>query len=149
VWKATPSTNQLAQITRQGGYAPRVSADGKTLYYSKHPTLPGIWKVPIDGGDESVVFTRMDPERWGLWTAAREGIYFIDCPVSGLAPPPALKLFRFADRKITTVALLPGPAVITGALSLAASPDSRALLVPALDQDSSDIVDVLSYRAIN
>jgi Tol biopolymer transport system component/DNA-binding winged helix-turn-helix (wHTH) protein len=146
IWRISAEGNTIQQVTRQGGYAPRLSQDGQTIYYSKHPTLPGIWSVPVAGGPESLVFAGIPPERSGLWAVGGKGIYYVDDPPSGLTPLSAIKFFDFSLRTTSLIATSPGTTVVNGGFSIAVSPDIQSLLIPELDQGSSDIVLMQNYR---
>jgi hypothetical protein len=37
-------------VTRDGGFAPLESPDGKVLYYVKSQTATSLWKIPLQGG---------------------------------------------------------------------------------------------------
>ena len=41
------------QVTNHGGYAAFESLDGKFLYYTKYQAVPGIWRIPTSGGEET------------------------------------------------------------------------------------------------
>src|SRR5260370_24180760 len=57
VWRMPAGGGAAEQITRFGGCHPRLSADGKTLYYMKQAGVPvtSVWKVPAEGGEELLV----------------------------------------------------------------------------------------------
>ena len=63
IWEAAIDGSAAAQITRQGGFAPQPSGDGRFIYYAKGRTQPGLWRVPARGGDEQVVIPELPP--WG------------------------------------------------------------------------------------
>ena len=69
------------QVTRHGGFTSFESADGKFLYYSKGP--PGVWRVPVDGGEETLILDIPHAGGWGAWTVVDDGIYFINTAVKG------------------------------------------------------------------
>ena len=60
------------QVTRNGGWRSHESFDGKTLYYQKLD-LPGLFRMPVDGGTEERIADVQPPEDWQL---APEGIYY-------------------------------------------------------------------------
>jgi len=68
--------------------------DGQYLYYSKYGQPPGIWRMPVTGGEEPVrelqTLTHRD------WDAANGGIYFVDAQSA-----PVLKFFRFDTGRVT------------------------------------------------
>ena len=129
------------QVTRQGGFAAFESPDGATLYYTKYG-LPGLWKMPVAGGEETFVFDLIKPEFWGYWALAEDGVYFLNPDVK---PRPAMQFFSFTTHRVTQIAVLqkdPDP----GAPGLAVSPDRRWLLCNQIDQSESDIVLVENFR---
>ena len=128
------------QITRHGGYGAFASADGKFLYYTKYPAIPGIWRMPTSGGKETLVVPGVEPEFWGYWAVLERGIYYLDTSVK-----PAIAFFDFTSRQVTRLFELDfRPArEVTG---LAASPDARTILYTQLDALTRDIVLVDNFR---
>ena len=60
IWKAPDASGNQAdavQVTRNGGLVPRVSVDGKFIYYAKGHIPSEVWKVPVNGGTEIRVVT--------------------------------------------------------------------------------------------
>jgi len=55
VWKAPATGGAAVQITRGGGFHAIESPDGQFLYYAKSPSDPGLWRVPLSGGNEEPV----------------------------------------------------------------------------------------------
>jgi Tol biopolymer transport system component/DNA-binding winged helix-turn-helix (wHTH) protein len=148
IWRvAAAGGGTPEQVTQEGGYAGRFSPDGKTLFYSKHQSLPGVWSVPVAGGAELLTMPGMRPERWGLWTVSPGGIYFVDDDGAlGLNHPAQVKFYSFSDHVITSIVPLPNPIALAGFLTLTLSPDRRSLLLPLVDRSASDIVLVDRYR---
>jgi serine/threonine protein kinase/Tol biopolymer transport system component len=148
IWKIPAKGGDAVQVTHQGGMMPRVSADGKYVYYFRdNPN--SIHKIPIEGGDETLVLPLpKGGEGLGLnyWTLGERGIYFID---PGAKPRPAIKLFNFETQKMTHLGVIAkerrnpsfGPA-----LRLAVSPDEQWLLYVQFDQCGSDIMLVENFR---
>ena len=61
---------------------PRVSPDGKYVYYAKLTAIPtSIWKAPIDGGAEVEVLDASHGV--DQFAVARKGIYFTPEPMLG------------------------------------------------------------------
>ncbi|MBL8216939.1 MAG: PD40 domain-containing protein [Bryobacterales bacterium] len=89
IWKMPSNGGAAVQITRQVGREALESPDGRTLYYHGGPER-GIWRVPVDDGEESPVpeLAPMPPSRY--WTVTSRGIYF--APLS-----TGSREFRFFD----------------------------------------------------
>ena len=87
------------QVTKQGGAGPFESPDGKTVYYEKGKgEVPGLWKVPVEGGEETLVLEQLGAADWLSWGLTTEGIYFYH------ASTKAIEFFSFATHKTTQIA---------------------------------------------
>jgi Tol biopolymer transport system component len=135
VWKEPAGGGQAVQVTKKGGNNPFESPDGKTLYYAKD-TKPGIWKVPVEGGEETQVLDQLALNYQYGWGVTADGIYFYN------AKTKAIEFFSFATRRITPIAKAENEP-LTG---LAVSPDGRWILSDHLDQDASNIMLVENFR---
>jgi Tol biopolymer transport system component/DNA-binding winged helix-turn-helix (wHTH) protein len=136
IWKMPSRGGQAIQITHNGGFEGFETEDGKYLLYVKGRETPGIWRIPVGGGEESLVTAADQIGYWRCWRVAHGGIYFATA-----APPagPRLEFFSFSSGKtetITTLSKAPD-ATIPG---LAVSPEGRRLLLAQYDQDGSNII---------
>jgi Tol biopolymer transport system component/DNA-binding winged helix-turn-helix (wHTH) protein len=140
VWKM-PSTGEPAvQVTRHGGFAALESPDGKFLYYAKGLTVPGLWRIPTDGGEESEIISSLEPGYWGYWAVVENGIYYLD-----MKAKPGIDFFDLTTHRTKRVFDLENrPA--SGAPGLAVSPDRRSILYTQLDALNSDIILVENFR---
>jgi Tol biopolymer transport system component len=141
VFKVRTEGGTPVQITKKGGYRPRVSLDGRRVY---HMAWSGeIWSASVDGGDERPVAGM--PARSGKWYAdwapTDSGIYFID----GDPPRPGIHFLDFATAKVRRLADIPGRPEIGGG-GLALSPDGRSLLFSQVDEIASDIMLIEGFR---
>jgi Tol biopolymer transport system component/tRNA A-37 threonylcarbamoyl transferase component Bud32 len=102
LYRMTASGGETTQITRKGGVACMASLDGKWIYYSKRGASIGMWKVPVDGGEETPVQAIGELNTIHGFTVTASGIYFagVRDPASGAVP---LKFYRFADNKVMEV----------------------------------------------
>jgi Tol biopolymer transport system component len=122
VWKVPSEGGAAMQVTQHGGFESSESADGRFLYYVKLD-VPGIWKIPLQGGEETRIVDKGQP---GLWAVLARGLYFID-----LSPPggPAVEFFDFTTQRRTQVVALPKDTRIdTVNPAFAVSPDARSIL---------------------
>ena len=142
VWKVRATGGDLVQVTKQGGYIAFEAPDGKAIYYGKGVTTPGIWKVPVDGGDEvPVLELNKVAGFWCNWAVANQGIYYIKPePKSGMA----IEFFSFATRKKSTVALL--GKVHVEWFGFGVSPDEKQAMYTLVDQEGSDIMLVENFQ---
>ena len=142
VWKAPASGGAARQVTTQGGFAAFESSDGKYLYYAKFDAA-GVWRMPTEGGEESLVVDRPKPREWGYWAVADRGIYFINSESKPLA---TIEFFSFETNRVTRIATIEKEPINT-ASNLAISPDGRWLLYTQLDRSDSDIMLVQNLTA--
>jgi hypothetical protein len=136
VWKAPAEGGPKTQVTQGGGFAAFESPDGKYLYYAKGRSLPGLWRMPANGGEEELVLGELKPGYWGYFAVAAEGIYFggPDGPSRGV-----IEFFRLRDRRLRRLASLEKPLSVADS-GFALAPDGRALLYAQIDQSGSDIM---------
>jgi Tol biopolymer transport system component len=116
---------QVWMIPSHGGA--RESPDSKFVYYVKEFRIgadgPGIWKIPIGGGEETRL---LDQGVSGLWAVASRGIYFVVPSSSG---GPSVEFFDFSTQRITQITVLPEDTRLdTVDPALAVSPDARTIL---------------------
>lgn len=136
IWKAPAEGGLAVQVTRKGGFEGFESPDGKFFYYAKGRGVPGIWKVPVEGGEEALIPELSTAGYWRYWEVTDRGIYFVPQEV---LPHPAIKFFDFATRRVSHV-YTPEKPPFTGPGGLAISPDGRWILYASVDQVNSDIM---------
>lgn len=140
VWKTPSVGGQAIQVTHAGGYGGFESSDGKYFYYAKGSTVPGIWRIPTKGGEETEVVASLEPGYWGYWALAEGGIYYLDT-----AEIPGMNFFDFMTRRTARVFDLESPPA-REATGIALSPDGKTMLYTQLDALSRDIFLVDYYR---
>jgi eukaryotic-like serine/threonine-protein kinase len=142
IWKMASAGGPAVQVTTLGGFDNIESPDGKFLYYAKGRGEPGIWRIPVGGGEGTPVLDEHRAGFWRQWAVTEQGIFFITAETPNR---PVIEFFNFASRKISPVLTLdkPLPDTISG---LAVSPDGRRLIWTQLDQVSSDITLMQNFR---
>ena len=126
--------------TKGGGEEAFESADGKFVYWAKLG-VTGIWRVPVEGGEESQV---LDVPTENLWMLTDQGIYFFDLknPVE-----PALKFYSFTAGKTTLLRQFPKDTRVDEiSTALSVSPDGRWILYTQLDQSGSNLMLVENFE---
>lgn len=127
LWKTQVNGGTPIQVTTNGGVFAAESADGRFLYYAKYET-PGVWKMPLNGGEEIRILDQPAGESWWNWALAPNGIYFFG-PNSGTKS--GVNFLDFASgKKVTLLAAVDRPSV-----GLAVSPDGRSILYVQNDQE--------------
>ncbi|MDQ1407139.1 MAG: hypothetical protein QOG55_2768 [Acidobacteriaceae bacterium] len=140
VWKMPSTGGSAVQVTRHGGFAGFESPDGRFLYYAKGLIVPGLWRIPTDGGDEVELISSLEAGHWGYWAVVENGIYYLDTTTK-----PGIAFFNIGTRRSTRVFDLENrPA--RQAPGLAVSPDNKTILYTQWDASDSDIVLVENFR---
>jgi Tol biopolymer transport system component len=140
VWKMPSTGGTAVQVTHHGGFAAFESPDGRFLYYAKGLGVPGLWRIPTNGGEEIEVLSSLDAALWGYWAVVENGIYYLDTTAK-----PGINFFDTARHRTARVFDLENrPA--WGAPGLAISPDKKTILYSQLDVLSSDIILVENFR---
>jgi Tol biopolymer transport system component len=142
VWKIPVQGGAAIQVTHQGGFAPLASPDGKFVYYAKGRDLPGIWRVPVDGGEEKKILEGPPPTAWGYFSVTEKGIYFADNPNHA---NPGVYFFDFKTEKSSLVIAL-DPFGSEGAPGMSISPDGRYVLYTALAQPTVNVMLVDNFH---
>jgi Tol biopolymer transport system component/predicted Ser/Thr protein kinase len=137
VWKLSAEGGSAVQVTRKGGREAFEAPDGRFLYYTKFG-VAGIWRVPVDGGEETQV---LDRGLQSYWTLTSQGIY-----VRTWKPPlaPVIELYSFATGRLARVAELAKGKDYS--LGLSVSPDDKWILYTQLDRVDSDLMLVENFR---
>jgi len=140
LWKKpAEGRGEPVQVTRQGGREGFESLDGSFIYYTKGFGVAGVWKLPVAGGDETLVCA--DPVQ-GLWAMIDKGLYFVNLNAT---PHPTIEFFNYATKRSTKVATVEKDLQLVYP-SLAVSPDGRSLLYVQTDSLESDIMVVENFH---
>ena len=139
IWKVPAAGGEPVQVTRNGGLESFESADARFLYYTKQGRKGGLWRRPLEGGEETFV-----PELAGVanryWEISPQGIYFV-----APSQTPVLALFRFVDGGVTRVVDLPmQPSPVHRGLTI--SPDGRSFLYMQADVATSNLMVVGNFH---
>jgi sugar lactone lactonase YvrE len=113
------------------------SADGRSLYYSKFEE-PGLWKVPLSGGEETRVLFPVGETEWYNWALDRNGVYVLKHRAKG----SGVDFFEFATGKTTTISTSdkqPG-------VGLALAADGKTILYAETELEDANIMLVKNFR---
>ena len=143
IWRMPSQGGPAQQVTRQGGFHGVESPDGKYLYYTRSHSEPGLWRVPLAGGDETPVLPSLRGTFWGYWGVTERGIYYLDrqdAEAHGIRY--FLRLFDPASKGDREVMEMPRRPYNSG---LSISPDGRSCLYTQVDRSDTDIM-LVDYR---
>ena len=102
VWKVPVDSGRAVQVTPHGGIDPVESSDGRYVYYPKVTEATGLWRMPVEGGEEELVLDRFEKKYHHdlVWGVADTGIYFIEPEGKSGA---ALEFYSFRTKRVTRV----------------------------------------------
>lgn len=144
VWKRTVGGGNPVQVTKKGGFAALESPDGKFIYYTKFEDA-GIWRVPVDGGEEVKVVDEPPGNYWGYFAVGPDGLYYLGDTGTSAKHRPGFKFFDFATRKITVMGdMEKNP--YQAAPGLSVSPDGEYLLYVQLDDARTNLMLAENFR---
>jgi Tol biopolymer transport system component len=158
LWKVSPEGGDAVQLTRDGTtsafeprdtwyhYAAQImldggtpafeSRDGRYVYYHKGRGGSGLWRIPVEGGEEELVWDEAGADFGGRWVLADDGVYF----ATRVGDQAVIEFYSFMTRTRTKVASVPQ---VDG---LALSPDGRRLLYRTVERRDYNIFLVENVR---
>jgi len=141
VWKHSLDTGTDVQLTSQGGFDPIELIDGKTIYYTRFYEA-GLWKIPVDGGPETLVIPgRPQVGFWGHFAVSRTGLYFLDADAQ---PRPTINFYNLATQRISPVLTLDEhPNRLQPSLSV--TEDGKSLFFTQYDRQS--VIKMMEFTA--
>ena len=142
IWRMPAGGGPSVQVTRGGGYAAQESWDARHLYYSKASAGGGLWRVPVEGGEEDQVFSPQ-PRDWTEWTLSPAGIYWGATGGSFWREDYAIHFFDFQSGRSQTLFRKVGPFVT---LFPAVSPDEKWILYTESPMVQSELMLVENFR---
>jgi hypothetical protein len=125
-------------VVRNGGFAAHEASDGKYLYYAKGIDDPSIWRVPVEGGQESAVSPAIRPLTPGTRALVSTGVVFVE---AGMNDGPTVSLYDFSTQRVRHLRTLEkSPSSIT------VTRDARSILFDQPSQEESYIVVLENFR---
>jgi Tol biopolymer transport system component/DNA-binding winged helix-turn-helix (wHTH) protein len=140
LWRVPFQGGSPLQVTRSGGVYATESSDGRYLYYSKLEQ-PGIWRMPLNGGEETRLLAQPAGFAWFDWALAPTGIYFLNASAE---PNGRIEFFDFASH--ATIPVFPLQTPFYRPKGLALSPDGSSLLFTQRESLDSYIMLVKNFR---
>ena len=135
-----PATGgEAIQLTRDGGFAPLESTDGKFLYYLKSLNDTAIWRMPIESGQATMVLEGLSEYR--NLAVLESGLVFV--PNRNTS---SLQFLSFATGKVAPLANFDRPIGVGPFNGLAVSPDARSILYTQFEQAGKELMLVENFR---
>jgi len=138
IWKMPFHGGAPVRLTKNGGIGPVESRDGRYLYYTKYEQ-DGMWRMPLEGGEENKVFSDIGGAGWADWALGANGIYYLKY---GKFPQFSIDLFEFASGKTIPIWALdkePG-------WGLSLSNDGRSIVYIQNEFSESNLMLVRNFR---
>lgn len=152
IWRIKTDGSDPTQITRNGAYLPRASADGRYVYYFTRANA-AIRRVPANGGEEVELFTGV--AGFLNFTVTPDSIYYI--PEANktnnqfwvyrydLAAKSHQPVLQISQPNQFASLWNPDSYLVRVTHGLTVSPDGKALLWAQTDQGGSDLM-LLPHR---
>jgi Tol biopolymer transport system component len=139
VWKMPANGGEPIQVTRDGGFAPLESQDGKFLYYLKRLIDTDVWRIPTDDGQGTRVLEGLSDYR--NLAVVENGLMFV--PTRNTS---SLQFLNFVTGKITLLANFDRPVALGPLSGLALSPDRRSILYTEMEEAGTEMMLVENFR---
>ena len=145
IWRFSSDGGQAIRLTRNGGFEPRESWDGRYLFYLDRPPAgvaaggtARLMRLPLGGGQEELVLEGVRPF---LWSVTDTGIVFVKREPDF----DAIDVYRFSDQQVARVGRL-GFRLPGIYIHMAVSRDGRWALATKLVRNDSDLMRVDNFR---
>src|SRR5215469_16914152 len=135
LWKMPASGGDAIQVTRDGGFGPHESRDGKFLYYAKALNNTNLWRIPVEGGTPTKVLDSLSTHINVAFVDS--GIYFV--PISATLSS-SIQFLDLNTNQITSVANFGKRLNFGEAGGLTISPDGKWLLYTQTDEVGSELM---------
>jgi Tol biopolymer transport system component len=145
IWKIPPDGGEALQVTRGGGVLAQESWDGRFLYYAKALDQPAIWRVAVEGGEESEVVG--GPIAFAhSWALSESGIYYATVRGRLMARDRnyTIQHLDLDSGQVTELYRKEGPFGL--GQWLAVSPDEEWILHAESPPDTSELMLVENFR---
>jgi Tol biopolymer transport system component len=146
LWRMPAAGGPAVPFTHEGGFAPKVSPDGKYFYYLQSRAVGNLRRIPVGGGPEEDVVPSVRDRNWAV---ANDGIYIFQMGsggtgLYGINQPADLLFYDFRTKKLRPTGFKTPRRI--GNNGAALTPDGKRLVFPQLDELGSHIMLVEHFR---
>jgi TolB protein len=141
IWRINVNGGNPSQITKTGAFFFRLSHDDRFVFYSKSETVQQLWKTPVEGGAEELVFETPAQLLPHIFDVTDKGIYFaanLRAAIGGAT----IRFFEFNTGSLREVLHTPQPVFI----GFAVSRDGRNLAYSQLYRSETSVVKVTGFE---
>ena len=133
------SGGEAIEVTKDGGFAPLESPDGKFVYYLKGLANTDVWRMSNDGTQVTRVLEGLSD--YLNLVVLEEGLVFV--PKNG----SSVEFLNFATGKIRLLSKVDRPLTLFGSSGgLTVSPDGRSILYTQYEQGGSELMLMENFR---
>jgi Tol biopolymer transport system component len=146
LWRVPAGGGPIVQVTYEGGFAPKLSPDGKFFYYLRSRAAGGLRRIPASGGAEEELIPSVRDRNW---TVTAGGIYVFQMESGatgfyGTNRLAELLFYDFRTKRLNKTGFTTARRI--GNNGIAVSPDGKYLVFPQLDEFGSNINIVEHFR---
>ena len=143
IWRIASSGGTPVRVTRNGGFQPQESTDGRYLFYlDRHPggapREARLMRLPLIGGHEEPVLDRLRPFLWSVMDA---GIVY----VASESDFDAIDVYRFGDQRVARLGRLDFR-LARSYTHMSVSRDGRWVLATKTERLDSDLMRLDNFR---
>ena len=144
IWKIPSGGGEMVQVTRNGGFEGVESPDGEFLYYNRR-SVPGLWRTPVGGGEETLFLKDLQWENSRNWVLTKQGVFFLSWKqLRPLERSWSVKFVPYDGSGIREIADLGTGRMVDSGCSI--SRDGRWLLYVRANEDETNIVMIENFR---
>ncbi len=125
------------QVTTRGGDHAVASPDGKFVYFAREDSHPDLWRVPVEGGEETLVLKGQRAYA-GCWDVRNDGLYFVDFAEGARSGNWLVKRLDLDSGEVVEIATLGGRPSVSNCLTV--SPDGTWLLYTRQEPAEQDLM---------
>jgi hypothetical protein len=114
------------------------------FYTKKSAATPGLWKIPVQGGEEAAI-PKLSAVDIGYWAIADRGIYFVD--FAGVRPKEAVpvKFFDFQTQELSQIGTIE-KIISWGICGFSVTHDGSGMIWTQMDRSESNLMLIENFR---
>jgi Tol biopolymer transport system component len=135
IWKMPGEGGDAHQVTKDGGAFAIESFDAKSLYYTKADGSGRLWRIAVEGGEETLVLDSLGHQK--AFGVTEEGVYYLTGTTDTTGE---VRFLDFRNGQIEPIIRLPRPVYTGFSVSPGPAGSRRSILYTQIDQTASDLM---------